>query len=69
MPLFSLVGFTTEQEVGPQRWLAVEVVHGLVQNMNAIIDGEQMYSTCHRPSVDFGSFQTTSNLLMVSGKH
>jgi len=33
----------------------LEVVHGLVQNMRVVVDGEQAHSSCNPPSVDSSS--------------
>ena len=34
----------------------LEVVHGLVQNMKVVTDGEQIYQICHLPGVEYRSF-------------
>jgi len=34
----------------------LEVVHGLVQNMRMVTDGEQIYQACHSRSVKYCSF-------------
>jgi hypothetical protein len=33
-----------------------EVVHGLVQNMRVVVDGEQIYQACHSLSIEYRSF-------------
>jgi hypothetical protein len=45
----------------------LEVVHGLVQNMRVVTDGEQIYQTCHSLSVEYRSFQTAKHRSTVSG--
>jgi len=34
----------------------LEVVHGLVQNMRVVTDGEQFYQACHSLGVEYRSF-------------
>ena len=34
----------------------LEVVHGLVQNMRVVSDGEQIYQACHSLGVKYRSF-------------
>jgi hypothetical protein len=45
----------------------LEVVHGLVQNMRGIMDGEQTYSSCNPQSIDSPSTQTANHPLTVCG--
>ena len=47
----------------------LEVVHGLVQNMRVVTDGEQIYQACHSLGVKYRSFQTAKHRSNVSGMH
>jgi hypothetical protein len=46
----------TQEEAKLTAAQILEVVHGLVQNMKMVSDGEQIYQTCHSPGVDYRSF-------------
>ena len=46
----------TQEEAKLTAAQILEVIHGLVQNMRAVTDGEQIYQTCHSLCVDYRSF-------------
>ena len=52
----------TEYEAKLTAAQILEVVHGLVQNMTVVTDGEQIYQSCHSRCVDSFFLDSTSSL-------
>jgi len=49
------LGRLTQDEARMTALEVLNVVHGLFQNMNRVMDGEQRCSACHTPCVDHSS--------------
>ena len=58
----------TQDEAQTSAVQTLEVVHGLVRNINVVMDGEETYSACTLPSNECPSLQTARHRLTVSGK-
>jgi hypothetical protein len=46
----------TQEEAKLTAAQILEVVHGLVQNMRVVTDGERIYQACQSPGVEYPSF-------------
>jgi hypothetical protein len=58
----------TQDEARTTAAQSLEVVYGLVQNMRAVMDGEQTHLPCNPASIEYRFLQTAKHRLMMSGK-
>jgi hypothetical protein len=57
----------TQDEARTTAAQILEVVHGLVQNMSVVMDGEQTRSVCNPVSIEYLTLQTAKHRLTMSG--
>ena len=55
-PVLQRLNRLTQDEAKLTAAQILEVVHGLVQNMRVVADGEQIYHICHLLGVEYSSF-------------
>jgi hypothetical protein len=55
-PVLQRLNRLTEDEAKLTAAQILEVVHGLVQNMTVVTDGEQIYQACYSLGVEYRSF-------------